>query len=134
MANGGYWRTKAEWQRVEEPLLQLDPSLCEFATQFGLQVTKNHKDWPERSIEWGTRIRLLIQVYLADPENLTFNLWLCASQDRSGKRFWKQETPIQSKPVADFQSTFASLLREGKAKLEGWSEADLEFVTDVAPV
>ena len=134
MANGSYWQTKAEWQRVEEPLLRLDSALSEFAAQFGLQLTKNHKDWPERSIEWGTRVRLLIQVYLADAESLTFNLWLCASQDRGGKRFWRQETPIQSKPVSDFQSSFASLLLEGKAKLEGWSEADLEFVTNVAPL
>jgi hypothetical protein len=65
MANGSYWHTEAEWQRVEGPLLQLDPTLSEFAESFGLQVTKNHKDWPERSIVWGESIRLHIQVYLA---------------------------------------------------------------------
>ena len=73
-----------------------------------------------------------MQVYLASAEDLTFNLWFCASQDRGGKRYWKQETPIQGKVIAEFQNSFALLLQEGKAKLEALSEADLEFITNVA--
>ena len=132
MANGGYWHTDAEWQRVEEPLRQLDPTLLEFAEKVALEVTKNQRDWPERSIVWGTSVRRLIQVYLVSPEDLTFNLWLCASQDRGGKRYWKQEASVQDKVVAEFQSSLATLLLEGKAKLEAWSEADLEYATNVA--
>ena len=132
MANGGYWQTEREWQRAEGPLLLLDPTLSEFSERFGLHVTKNQKDWPERSIVWGESIRLHMQVYLASAEDLTFNLWFCASQDRGGKRYWKQETPIQGKVIAEFQNSFALLLQEGKAKLEALSEADLEFITNVA--
>ena len=131
MGNGNYWLTEAEWQRIEEPLLQLDPAFEEFAKQFDLQIKKKHKGDPSRSVEWGKKIRLLIQVYLENPDNLTFNLWLCASQDREGKRYWKTEMPVQGKVVGEFQTVFASLLNEGKAKLETWSEADLEFVTNV---
>ena len=74
MGNGNYWLTEAEWQRIEEPLLQLDPAFEEFAKQFDLQIKKNHKGDPNRSVEWGKKIRLLIQVYLENPDNLTFNL------------------------------------------------------------
>ena len=131
MANGNYWHTEAEWQRVEEPLLLLDPSLTVFAKQFGFEITKNHKDWPSRSVAWGQDIHLLIQLYLENPENLTFNLWLCASQDRDGKRYWKTAMPVQGKVVSEFYSSFASLLTESKVKLEAWSEADLEFATNI---
>ena len=134
MANGGYWASKDEWQRVEAPLLEVDSILNEFASEFGHRVTKNHKDWPERSIEWGVNIRRLVQLYLADEKDLTFNLWLCASQDRDGKRYWKQENLVKGCPIAEFQHHLPSLLREGRAKLEGWNESDLEFATNLGRI
>lgn len=132
MANGGYWKTKADWQRVEAPLRRLDPVLDAFAGEHRLRIAKNVKDWPERSILWGDSIRLLIQVYLTDPQQLTFNVWLCASQDRGDKRYWKHEMPVRGQPVDAFEHDFAALLREAKAKLESWSEADFEFATPVS--
>ena len=134
MANGGNWHNRAEWRRVEGPLQQLDPILAQFSKRLGLHVTKNQKDWPERTIVWGQGIQLLIQVYLANPEQLTFNMWLCASQDRDGKRYWKHETLIEGKPVAEFEGSFGSLLDEGRLKLESWSEQQLEYATDVAAI
>lgn len=95
MANGGWYGTKEEWERIESPLLEVDSIINDFAKEAGLSVTKNHKDWPERSIVWGKDIRSLIQLYLANEKSLTFNLWLCASQDRGTKRYWKQETPVK---------------------------------------
>ncbi len=132
MANGGYWHTKADWQRAEAPLRRLDPVLDAFAGQHRLRITRNLKDWPERSIAWGDSIRLLIQVYLTDPQHLTFNVWLCASHDRGDQRYWKHEMPVRGLPVEAFENDFASLLREAKAKLESWSEADFEFATPLA--
>lgn len=129
MANGGYWESDHEWRRVEAPLLEVDSTLSEFATEFGLEMTKNHKDWPERSFVWGSSVRRLIQLYLADEKLLTFNLWLCASQDRGGKRYWKQETPIKGQPIAAFQDSLPILLRECRMALESWTESDLEFAT-----
>ena len=132
LANGGYWQTEADWQRVEAPLRRLDPVLDAFAGEHHLGITRNLKDWPERSVVWGESIRLLIQVYLTDPQQLTFNIWLCASRDRGDKRYWKHEMPVRGLPVEAFENDFASLLREAKAKLESWSEADFEFATPVA--
>jgi len=131
MANGGWYGTKEEWQRVEKPLLEIDSIIDDFANELSLSISKNHKDWPERSIEWGNEVRCLIQLYLVDEKLLTFNLWLCASQDRGEKRYWKQETPVNAKQISDFKDDLASLLREGREKLLNWSKNNdqLEFAT-----
>lgn len=133
MANGEYFGTKKEWLRLEAPLLEVDPVIEQFAKENGLSVGKNHKDWPERSLIWGNEVRCLIQLYLASEEALTFNLWLCASQDRDGKRYWKQETPIKAKPVSEFKDQLPALLREGRDKLISWSQnpSTMEFATDI---
>jgi len=129
MANGGYWESAVDWKRVEAPLLEIDSFFSDFAKEFGLEITKNHKDWPERSVVWGNNIRCLIQLFLADEKLLTFNLWLCASQDRFGKRYWKQMSPIKGRPIAEFKDSLPTLLREGRAALDSWVENDLEFAT-----
>lgn len=131
MANGGWHGSKEEWARLESPLIEVDPILSGFAQEFRLEMRKNFKDWPERSFEWGGSTRRLIQLYLADEKLLTFNLWLCASQDRGGRRYWKQEFPIKGQPICEFKDSLATLLREGRKALEAWSEADLEFATDL---
>ena len=117
MANSGRFGTRSGWERIEKPLLDVDPIIEKFAKEFCLAVSKNHKDWPERSIVWGKGVRCLIQLYLADEKSLTFNLWLCASEDRGNKRYWKQETPIKQKQVSEFKDDLASQLRAGRKKL-----------------
>jgi hypothetical protein len=129
MANGGYWHSESDWRRVEAPLQELDHDLVSFASMNELSLSKNHKDWPERSLNWGGTIKLLLQVYLADEQALTFNVWLCASQDREAGRYWKREFLIEARPVAEFRESFASLLKESKIKLESWSEDQLELAT-----
>ena len=128
MANGGWYGTKEEWDQLEKPLLEIDPIIYAFAHSKMLSVTKNHKDWPERSITWGTDIRCLIQLYLVDKKELTFNLWLCASQDRGNKRFWKQENAIEEKCVEDFKENFSDTLQKSYDKLIQWS-ANKELLT-----
>ena len=86
MANGGYWESQAAWRRVEAPLIEVDDVINRFASVHGLLVTRNVKEWPERSMRWGIGIERLIQLYLEDEAALTFNLWLCASQDRGSER------------------------------------------------
>ena len=133
MANGGWYGTKEEWERIEAPLLDVDPILDDFASEAGLTISKNYKDWPERSVVWGGDIRCIIQLYLVDEKDLTFNLWLCASQDRGHKRFWKRETPIKEQRVGQFRDRLAEELREGHKKVVEWSgsAADLEFATNL---
>lgn len=66
MGNGGWYGTEEEWKRIESPLIEIDPIIDEFAREEGLRVTKNLKDWPERSLRWrDTRdtIDCLLQIY-----------------------------------------------------------------------
>ncbi len=133
MANGGWYGTKEEWERIEGPLLDLDSILDDFASEVGLTISKNYKDWPERSFVWGGDVRCLIQLYLVDEKELTFNLWLCASQDRGRKRFWKQDTPIAGQRIEQFKGRLAEELREGYRKLVEWSSSagELELATNL---
>ena len=50
MANGGWYGTKEEWERIERQLLEIDPIITGFAGDYGLNVTKNHEGCPERSM------------------------------------------------------------------------------------
>jgi hypothetical protein len=133
MANGGWYETKEEWDRIEKPLLEIDFILDKFAKEKGLTFTKNLKDWPERSITWNNGVRCLMQLYLVNDKLLTFNLWLCASQDRGSDRFWKKENQIKEQAVSEFKETLEFHLHEGYCKLKSWAENEdeLEFATKV---
>jgi hypothetical protein len=131
MANGGWYGTKEEWDRIKAPLKRLDPELDRFARKYGLRVTRNAKDEPERSLIWGSDIRCLIQVFLVDQSALTLTLWICASQNRDGKRFWKKETPRKEVHVTELAQNLLDLLEAGKRKLDQWSAhpEELQFAT-----
>ena len=62
----GFQDSELEWQRIEAPLLRVDPILDAFASAHGLGISKNYHNHPERSLTWGTDLRRLIQLYLAD--------------------------------------------------------------------
>lgn len=131
MANGGWHGTQEEWRRIEAPLLGIDPVMEAFATQHGLVLSKNLKDWPSRHVEWGADVRCLIQLYLVNQHALTFSLWLCASEDRGNMRYWRQEKAINEMRLSEFSSALAEHLQSGRTKLLEWSEdsAQLEFAT-----
>ena len=133
MANGGWHGTKEEWDRIERPLLQADTIIDKFANEVGLPVIKNYKDWPGRSISWGDDVKCLIQLYLVNDKELTFNLWLCASQDYGHKRYWKQETSVEQQKINEFKEDLEELLREGYEKLITWSsnKSMLEFAAEL---
>src|SRR5580698_8569922 len=92
MANGGWYGTEEEWNHIEAPIAAIDADLEEFSRKHGIAITKNLKDWPERSLSWNVGdVRCLIQVYLKSEKMLTLNFWICASQDRGSDRYWKRE-------------------------------------------
>ena len=133
MANGGYFNEQ-QWQRLEKPLLAVDSIINEFADSNGLVVSRNHKGWPERSMVWNNNdVRCLIQLYLASEDSLTYNLWLCASQDRGRKRYWKQENPIKNQPISEFSGQLPELLKKGREKLLSWSNdpSVMEYATGI---
>ena len=123
--------TEYDWAKIARPLIDVDPVLDEFAQRFGLQKFSNLNDWPSRVFDWDNGVRCQIQLYLADPQELTFNLWLCASQDRGTTRFWRHETPIKEQRVEAFAGRLMGELEQGRRKLIGWTAnpAALEFAT-----
>ncbi|HEV7352183.1 MAG TPA: hypothetical protein VGN74_03540 [Brevundimonas sp.] len=136
MANGGWYGTQEEWVRLEAPLLELDPVIAAFADEHSLALSKNHKDWPERSIRWGANPSCLIQLYLADSNLVLWHLWLCCAEDRGSERFWRQDRLVDGQQMPDFGPHIRNLLDEGRRRLERWRAApeELEFATRISAV
>lgn len=134
MANGGWHGTAEEWRRIEAPIKVLDSELERFAELNNLNIIRNYKDWPGRSMEWGDAVRCLIQIYLNDAESLGVNVWICASQDRNGSRYWRQQFLCKDEPAQQIASVIQDYLNNGKEKLEQWSSLpeELEFATKLA--
>jgi hypothetical protein len=116
----GFQGSELEW------LLRVDSALEMFASAHELTFSKNYHNHPERSITWGAGLRRLIQLYLADSKLLTFNMWLCASQDRGSSRYWKQEFLLKEQSIETFFGTLPSLLDEAYRKVDSWTAEDLE--------
>jgi len=114
---------------MEAPLVKADPVLQKFAAAHRLKLSKNYHNEPERSLTWDTGIRRLIQLYLQDPKTLTLNLWLCASQDLGGSRFWRREFLVKDQRLDDFFDQLPALLEEGYARVNSWTGDTLEFGT-----
>jgi hypothetical protein len=121
----GFHGPNEEWVRLEAPLLALDPAIESFAQRHGLTVGRNYHNWPERSVRWGRGIERLIQVYLSDEHRLLFTLWLCASEDRSQGRFWKQRTVYKNARVSEISRGLDGVLEESKREVHSWQSHDL---------
>jgi len=127
----GFHGTKADWERVEAPLRALDNKLESFSKRHGIALSRNGRNWPDRSLVWGSPVRRLIQIFLADEEGLTYNVWICASEDRDNKRYWKQELLRSAVAVTEIEAELTDLLERGRALLESWDSDSLEFATTV---
>ena len=130
MANG-FYATDEEWERIEAPLRPLDLRLEDFARQHGLRFARSERNWPSRSLHWGDKVERMLQLYLHDAHDLTWDLWVCASQDRRRKRYWKNAFLLQAMPIAEIHQRLDQLLLEGKRMADGWTSHDLEFATDL---
>jgi hypothetical protein len=126
MANG-FSGSRKEWKRIESPLKPLDRTLSHYAKRHGFSFGKNCRNWPERSLRRAGTLDRLIQIYLVDHEALTFNLWLCAYQDRGSKRYWKRRFLKEGVPIEEIQADLIPLLDAARAEVDGWSSDDLEF-------
>jgi hypothetical protein len=127
MANG-FQGSREEWDRLEAPLIALDPTLEAFARQRGLTLGKNHK-YPERSLTWGGSVSRLIQIFIAGDQGPTFNLWLCASEDRGGDRFWKQQFLLEAATGGELADGLESRLAYAHEIVASWQPGDLQFAT-----
>lgn len=136
MANGGWYGTSEEWQRLEGPLLTIDPVLEAFSVRHGIELLKNEKDSPGRSFRWGDNPGFLIGFSLQDEATLSWNLWLCCFEDRDDSRYWRNEYAIREEPVEAFGPQLDSLLEESFARVEAWgaNPEQLQFATKLAPM
>ena len=125
----GFHGSDAEWQRIEAPLQRLDAKLDAFSERWNVHLTRSARNWPSRSLEWGEPVRRLIQIFLADETSLKFNLWLCASEDRGGERYWKQDFLKKEVPISEIDAELPELLERGRLLLESWGAEMLEFAT-----
>lgn len=134
MGNGGWYGSDEEWRRIEAPIKLLDPELEHFARLNSLTITRNRKNWPDRSVAWDNGVRCLIQLYLDDADTLGINLWVCASQDRGRDRYWKQDFLCKGASVEDIAPRLSELLGTAKTRLDHWSSHpdQLGFATKIA--
>src|SRR5262249_37126784 len=125
----GHHGTDEEWRRLEAPLRQIDTALEAFAKRHKISIRRNYHNWPERSLRWGTDPERLIQIYLQDEQRLTWNLWLCVSQDRGRNGFWKRQFLRQDTSMEQMSPVMNSLLEEAFLTVSSWRPEDLEFAT-----
>ena len=126
----GFQGSSHDWDRMEAPLLKIDPILASFATLHHLSRSATYHSWPERSLSWSSEgIRKLIQIYFQDVKGLTLNLWISASEDRGAERFWKQQFLRKAVPLQELERDLSQLLSNAKEKLDAWSGSDLELAT-----
>lgn len=130
MANG-FLGSREEWDRLEAPLIAVDPTLEAFARSHDLILGRNHKS-PERSLTWGGGVSRLIQIFVAEDEGPRFNLWLCASEDRNGDRFWKQEHLLSAVTGDELAEGLESNLARALDIVTSWQPSDLEIATHLS--
>ena len=121
MANG-FHGPQEEWDRLEGPLIQLDPILATIATEHDLSLRTNHKSL-ERSLLRETNVRYLLQVFVAEEQPLKYNVWICASQFRDNQTYWKEKMILRSVTADCITET---LIRHSIRELLSWKQGDLE--------
>jgi hypothetical protein len=134
MANRGWCGTDEQWAHFEAALLPIDPNINGFAARHALSVRQNERDSVGRSMRWGNNPSALLQLYLADPDRLTWNLWACCSDDRGSDRYWKTTFLMEGEEVAAFAPFIDALLERGFSELTEWREHPnlLTFATKIA--
>lgn len=128
MANG-FYGSRAQWDALEKPLQSLDVELRAFSDRYGASLSSNGRNWPDRAIVWGSSVRRLIQIYLANEEGATYSLWLCASEDRGSERYLRRQFLKEAVPIAEIAAELPELLERGRSLLESWTSETLEFAT-----
>jgi hypothetical protein len=133
MANGGWYGTQEEWERAERPLPSLDPVFKQFAETHGFRLSKNGKDWPERSLKKDMPLSSLLQVFRVDLDKDAWKVWAVCSQDRGAERYWKQQMVADNITGEELTARLNVLLDQGLERLTDWNAhpEELEFATRI---
>lgn len=122
----GFHGPRASWERLTAPLRRLDPVLDNFARQHGLEVERDSRNWPNRTLRWGAPIQRLIQIYLEDEKRQTWRLWLCAFENRPTGRYSEQTFLRQGATINEIEETLPALLHEAWNRVSAWKAEDLK--------
>lgn len=126
MANGFHGSMEA-WELQEAPLRKIDSVLEAFASEHGFVLTRNHHGNPERSLTMAGSISRLIQIFVADEKKPTYKVWLCVSEDRELKRYWKRRFITESATPDELRKCLGDWLRQGHAEIAEWKSQDLSL-------
>lgn len=121
----GFHGKKGEWERLTRLLQGIDPVLEQFASDRGLELCRNTRNWPNRSFRWGAPIERLIQIYLADEARPSWTLWYCAGEDRADGRYWKRWVVRAEVTIEELSIDLPELLREAYSQVTSWTAQDL---------
>lgn len=129
--NSGDIYSDEEFKTLEKPLLEIDPILQEFSRKYNLEVAKNIRGWPERSLMWrdDNGIERLIQIYMDDKTTRLFNLWISASKDKSNNRYWKNIFLKEKVPFNEISEKLNNLLEEAYKTTQSWKEEEFQWAT-----
>ena len=127
MANGGWHGTQEEWEKAEYPLPVLDPVFEQFACANGFQLSRNGKDWPERSLRKDMPLSSMIQVFRSRLDKDAWKVWLVCSEDRGNERYWKQQMIAEDISGDQLSSSISLFLEEGLRDLVTWNQSPEEF-------
>lgn len=127
----GHHGSKEEWERMEAPLVELDPLIESFAKSRNLTVSRNYHSWPERSLTINDEIHRQVQVWLRDEKQMTFKIVAVAWQDRGLKRYLKDEVIAEDKTAEGLRKNLLGWLEEGYKTVITWTPSDMKFVTHI---
>jgi hypothetical protein len=130
----GYHGGEADWSRLEAPLRDIDPILEAFASAKQLTLTRNLRGEPERSLHYSSAVRRLIQLYVESASGPTFNVWVCASEDRGLERYWKRDFIARSVTPDELRKSLETWLEAAHDQLLRWNSEDLVFATTIQAV
>ena len=64
---------------------------------------------------------------------MTYSFWLCASEDRGIKRYWRRKFLKEAVAIGEIAGDLPAQLEHGRELLEGWTSETLEFATTLSP-
>jgi hypothetical protein len=112
-------------KELENYLIPLDSMFEDFARHHKLKLSKNSKDWPERSFSWvDGKLNKLMQIYLESESKNTFLIWGCVTRSKLFKRYWFKLEPQRISPPFEWK-ILEKLFLEEKRKLDNIREHEL---------
>ena len=123
----GFHGSKDDWERLVEPLRELDGELNAFAREHGMRIDENYHNMANRMLRWSMNsIDRVIQISLYGDDLVL--LAYHAFRDEAGKRYIKFWDGIKDVSIAQFQIMMPQLLESAYRELQQVQASDLAEV------